>query len=68
MRNSVAWDFAPMFQARGRRSAAPPIGLDAARDLADAPDWEVLRERALRLFRQSIEAADGEGVPAEDDA
>ena len=68
MRNSVAWDFAPGFQARRGRSAIPPIGLDAARDLADAPDWEVLRERALRLFRQSIEAADGESGAAEDEA
>ena len=57
-----------MFQARSRRSARPPIGLDAARDLADAPDWEVLRERALRLFRQSIESADGDGGPSDEDA
>jgi len=57
MRNTAAEAALPGPQIRRSRSAAPPVGLDAALDLADAPDWEVLRERALRRFRQSIEAA-----------
>ena len=56
MRNFAAGAAAPGLQIRRRRSVIP-IGLDAALDLADAPDWEVLQERALRVFRQSIEAA-----------
>jgi len=68
MRNSVAWDFTPGFEARRNRTGMPTAGLESALDLTDAPDWEVLRERALRLFRQSIEAAGGEGGPPDEDA
>ena len=58
MRNPVAWLAWLGELVLGRRPATPAAaGPEAFPDLSYPPDWEALREQALALFRQSIEAA-----------
>lgn len=62
MRNLLAWVVWLGEAVFGRRPAAPAAaGLDAFADLAYPSDWEALREQALLLFRQSVEAAHRKG-------